>query len=170
MVFLLYPDAKWRERLSGAFESGAQGGQHDGCDRDVVCSFDKGKSGFIRIEVAQAGLSIFQTDADARSALAANAVANLKFKRAALLLRCDLEPASIAGTGDAVADGIFHQRLEDQLRNQNLLRGGIDGPGNGEARAEAHGFEVKILAHEGEFFTQGNEIGAAEFEGAAQER
>src|ERR1041384_2821983 len=61
----------------------------------------------------------------------------------------DVETAGAGAARDSVLEGVFDQRLEDELRDESLAEVVVDGPGDVEATAEAHAPDLQGRLGEG---------------------
>ena len=77
--------------------------------------------------------------------------------------------AALQQSRDAVFDGVFHQRLQQEDGNSALAAGLLDLFAELQAGAEAHLLDFQIAAGEGQFLAQGNGLSLPEAQAAAQE-
>src|SRR5215831_7328824 len=143
----------------------SQRGQSQRCD--CSCWVGKGKrerclSG---IQMLQPRHCITQSDAHSEPgslirgwcyrSIRADAVPQNEFQVTVDAAGGDLDPPLLPRTGDAMANRILHQGLENQLRHQQGQSFRIGLQLHRESWTETHFFEIKILVHELEFLAKG---------------
>ncbi len=86
-----------------------------------------------------------------------------------MALRADEDEAALGTTGDAVLDGVFDERLQDETRDEGMGDERVDVPADDEAVAEADGLDGEIFLGNGELVGERNLVEVGGVEGAAQQ-
>jgi hypothetical protein len=119
------------------------------------------KRGFAGIEVFQSGLRILLSNTHAPRSLSANGVLNSEFDQFSNFSRSDFQPSPFPAAGNAVQDRVFHERLQDKLRNEDVSRVAVKLPTHLEPCSKAHLFDIEIGLDELDFLSQANQVRAA---------
>src|SRR5271169_4618968 len=113
------------------------------------------------VELLQPAASVAETDAFARRGTAAasetdSVVADFHPYIVVIAPGGNTNQSGRAAWTDAMADGVFHQRLQNQVRHERVHGGRVDGGFHLQAIAEARLLDVDVLLQEHQLLLQGN--------------
>src|SRR4029077_2110518 len=134
--------------------------QHKSRDRNAIAALVEAESRLVLVKVLQSCSHILETQPHPCLPLSSNAIANGYLQRASRPPRRNFDPSSSAAASHAVENRIFHKRLHDQLRHEQLPRGGVNLPTYFKSVFQTHFLDAEVIADKLQFFIEANDIGA----------
>src|SRR5277367_2776592 len=115
---------------------------------DTVDPYYKTESRIVGIQIPEPGSRVWQSHSQARLTLPADTVLNLQMNLLSPDQCANAQPASRSRRSDPVQNRVLHQRLQNQLRHQDLPRFRLYVPLDAQAFLQPHFFQIQIRLQE----------------------